>query len=133
MWWEKIILHSWEEEEHDPSQGEETQDITPTIYCHALARISTPQTLKIERCIQNKKVIVFIDSSSTNNFIHYKLAKVLNFYIYLAPKFEVMIVVKGTINCSGKCHNINLTMGEYALNNLIIYIPMGGADVVLGI
>lgn len=31
--------------EQEPSQAEETEEITPTISCHALAGISTPQTL----------------------------------------------------------------------------------------
>ena len=39
----------------------------------------------------------------------------------------------GTINFSGKCHNIKLTMGEYVLNSPIPSIPMGGASVVLGV
>jgi hypothetical protein len=44
-----------------------------------------------------------------------------------------MIADGGTINCLGKCNKINLTMGEYVMNSPIISIPMGGADVVLGI
>ena len=44
-----------------------------------------------------------------------------------------MIIYGGTINCSGKCHNINLAMGGYVLNSLMIAIPMDGADVVLGV
>ena len=32
-----------------------------------------------------------------------------------------------------KCHNINITMGEYVLNSTMISIPMGGADVLLGV
>ena len=39
----------------------------------------------------------------------------------------------GTINCSGKCHKITLTMGEYVLNILMLNILMGGVDVVLGV
>jgi len=44
-----------------------------------------------------------------------------------------MVASGGTINCSGKCHNIKLSMGEYVLNRPILSIPMGGADVVLGV
>jgi hypothetical protein len=44
-----------------------------------------------------------------------------------------MIADGGTINCSGKCNKINLTMGEYVINSPMITIPMGGPDVVLGI
>jgi hypothetical protein len=32
-----------------------------------------------------------------------------------------------------KFHKINLTMGEYVMNSPMIYIPMGGVDVVLGV
>ena len=74
-----------------------------------------------------------IDPGSTHNFIHCKLAKVLNCFIYQEPKFQVMIVDGGTINCLEKCHKINLTMWEYVLNSPMISIPMGGADIVLGL
>jgi hypothetical protein len=44
-----------------------------------------------------------------------------------------MIADGGTINFSRKCNKINLTMGEYVMNSPMIYIPMGGAKVILGI
>ena len=44
-----------------------------------------------------------------------------------------MIADGGTINCSVKCNKINLTMGLYVMNSPMVSIPMGGADVVLGI
>jgi len=44
-----------------------------------------------------------------------------------------MVANGGTRNCSGKCHNIKLSMGEYVLTSPMLSIPMGGADVVLGI
>jgi hypothetical protein len=109
------------------------EELTPTILCNALDRIITPQTLKIEGYIKKKKVIVLIDSSSTHNFIHYKLAKALNLFVYLAPEFQLMIADGGTINFSRKFNKINLTMGEYVMNSTIIAILMGGGDVVLGI
>ena len=44
-----------------------------------------------------------------------------------------MIENGGTKNFSGKCHNINLSMGEYVLTSPMLSIPMGGADFVLGV
>ena len=76
---------------------------------------------------------MLIDFGSNHNFIHYKLSKFLNLFVYLEPEFLVMIAYGGTINCSGKFHNINLAMGEYVLNSPMIVIPMGGVDVVLGV
>ena len=80
-----------EEQEQEPSHSEKTKEITLTISCHALDGISDPETLKIEGYIKNKRVTTLIDFGSTHNFVHCKLAKVLNSFIYLAPKFQVMI------------------------------------------
>ena len=72
-------------------------------------------------------------TSSTHNFIYYKIAKELNCFLYPTPKCQVMVENGGTINFLGKCHNIKITMGKYVLNSPILSIPMGGADVVLGV
>ena len=44
-----------------------------------------------------------------------------------------MVANGGTINFSRKCHNINLTMGWYVLNSIILSIPTGDANVALGV
>ena len=49
-----------------------------------------------------KKVIVVIDLGSTHNFIHCKVAKDLNCFVYPTLEFQVMIIDGGTINCLGK-------------------------------
>ena len=69
-----------------------------TISCNALTGITTPQTLKIQGHIKKKMVIVLIDSSSTHNFIHCKVVKELNCFLYLAPECQVMVENGGTIN-----------------------------------
>ena len=81
-----------------------------TISCNALTGITTLKNLKIEGHIK-KKVIVLIDSCSTHNFVHCKIAKELNYFLYPTPECQVMVANGGTINCSRKCHNIKLTMG----------------------
>ena len=86
----------------EPPQGNELEVITPTISYHALVGINTPQALKIEGSIKKKEVTVLIDSGNTHNFIHYKVVEYLNCFVYLASKFQVMIVDGGTINCSRK-------------------------------
>eukprot|EP00253_Pinus_taeda_P002551 PITA_02551 len=105
--------------------------MNPTISCNALEGITTPQNLKIEGYIKKKKVIVLIDLGSTHNFIHCKIAKELNCFLYPAPECQVMVANGGTKNCSRKCNNIKLTMGEYVLNSPMLSIPMGSVDVVV--
>ena len=72
--------------------------MSPTISCNALAGITTPQNLKIEGHIKKKKVIVLIDSGSTHNFIHCKVAKEFNCFLYPALECQVMVANGGTIN-----------------------------------
>jgi hypothetical protein len=92
---------------------------------------TNPQDTRIDPKI--KKVKILNDSRSTHNFINYKLTIDLNLFVYLAPKFQVMIVDGGTINCSGKYHSIKLNMENYFLDSPMITIHMGGVDVVLGV
>ena len=63
--------------------------MSPIISSNALEIITSPQTLKIEIHIKKKNVIVLIDSGSTHNFIHCKVAKELNCFLYPAPECQV--------------------------------------------
>ena len=66
------------------------------------AGITTPKTIKIEGQIKKEKVIALIDSGSTHNFIHCKVAKELSCFLYPASECQVMVANAGTIICSGK-------------------------------
>eukprot|EP00253_Pinus_taeda_P036594 PITA_36594 len=140
----KLFYIDWEEEEEkeqETSKEEDThqeqtlekEEMNPTISCNVLTKITTPQTIKIKGHIKKKKVIVLIDSGSNHNFIHCKTTKALNCFLYPTPKCKVMVANGGTINFSGKCHNIKLSMGDYVLNSPMLSIQMGGDDVVLGV
>ena len=119
------------EEDILQEQSLDEEQINPTITFNALVGITTPQTIKIKGKIKKKKVIVLIDLGSTHNFIHCRVEKEWNCFLYLAPECQVMIANGGTINYFGKCHNIKLSMGEYVLTCPMLSIPMGDVDVVL--
>ena len=69
----------------------EKEEMNLTISCNALAGITTPQAIKIEGHIKKKQVIMLIDSGSTHNFIHCKIAKELNCFLYPAPECQAMV------------------------------------------
>eukprot|EP00253_Pinus_taeda_P008981 PITA_08981 len=140
----KLFYIDCEEEEENEQEASKVEDIHQeqtlekeeinlTISCNELARIKNPQTIEIEGHIKKKKVIVLIDSGSTHKFVHCKIAKELNYFLYPAPQSEVMVASGGTINFSRKFHNIKLSMAEYVLNSPVLSILMGGVDVVLGV
>jgi len=72
------------EEDIHQEQTVEKEQMNLTIYCNALAGITTPQTINIEGHIKKEKIIVLIDSGSTHNFIHCKIPEELNYFLYLA-------------------------------------------------
>ena len=71
---EKKVFYIDKEEEEDQGlelpQDLDLEETTPTISCHALTNINTPQTLKIEGYIKNKRVRMLIDFGGTDNFIN---------------------------------------------------------------
>eukprot|EP00253_Pinus_taeda_P007289 PITA_07289 len=140
----KLLYINYEEEEEKEQEMSKEEDILQeqnldkeemnlTISCNALVGITTPQTIEIEGHMKKKKVIVLIDSGSTHNFIHCKIEKELNCFLYPALECQVTVSSGGTINYFGKFHNIKLSKRELVLNSSMLSIPMGGADVVLGV
>ena len=105
----------------------------PVISLHALAGISSPQTLKIRGFIKHRPVVVLIDSGSTHNFIHQKVAEAVHCFVRAVSNFQVQIVDAGTMKCEGRCENVKLHMGDYQLKTHMFAIHMGGCDIVLGV
>jgi hypothetical protein len=119
------------------SESPKTTDITPpkvesVISLNALTGFFSPQTLKIIDYIKHKKVIILVDSGSTQNFIHCRIAQETHFYIHAVNNFQIMIANGGSMKCGGSCENVHLQIGDYHLKSNVFAINMGGYDIVLG-
>eukprot|EP00253_Pinus_taeda_P023718 PITA_23718 len=115
-------------EEHEPLEEDNQQDNAsdePVISLHALAGISSPQTLKIRGFIKHRPIVVLIDSGSTHNFIHQKVAEVIHCFVRAVSNFQVRIADGGTVKCEGRCENVKLQMGDYQLKTHMFAIHMG--------
>eukprot|EP00253_Pinus_taeda_P036279 PITA_36279 len=122
-------------EEHEPLEDDNQQENVsdePVISLHALAGISSPQTLKIRGFIKHRPLVVLIDSGSTHNFIHQKVTETLHCFVRTISNFQVQIADGGTMKCEGYCENVKLQMGNYQLKTHMFAIHMGGCDIVLG-
>jgi hypothetical protein len=80
-----------------------------------------PQTLKLIGYIKHHKVIVLIDSGSTHNFIHRRVAQDTHCYVYPISNFQIMISNGGTMKCGGRCENVKLQMGEVSSQNSHVF------------
>eukprot|EP00253_Pinus_taeda_P034242 PITA_34242 len=76
--------NSSEEDQHEGLEEDNQKDNVPhelVISLHALAGISSAQTLKIRGFIKHRLVVVLIDSGSAHNFIHQKVAEAVHYFI----------------------------------------------------
>jgi hypothetical protein len=132
-----------EEDEETPSVSEspESTDITPpsdppevelVISLNALTSFSTPQTLKLIGYIKHRKVIILVDSGSTHNFIHRRIAQETHCYIHVVNNFQIMIANGGSMKCGGRCENVHLQIDDYHLKSHMFSIDIGGCDIMLG-
>jgi hypothetical protein len=107
-------------------------EVEPVISLNALTGFSSPQTLKLIGYIKNRKAIILVDSGSTHNFIHRRIAQETHFYIHAVNNFQIMIANGGSMKCGGHCENVHLQIGDYHLKSHMFAIDMGGCDIVLG-
>ena len=77
--------------------------------------------------------MVLIDSGSTHNFIHKRVAEVVHFFVQAVSNFEVLIADGGIMKCEGCCENFKLQMEDYHLKTHMFVIEMCGCDIVLGV
>jgi hypothetical protein len=98
------------------SESPETTDITPhsdppevepVISLNAITSFSIPQTLKLIGYINHRKVIILVDSGSTHNFIHCRIAQEIHCYIHAFNNFQIMIANDGSMKCGGHCENVS--------------------------
>jgi hypothetical protein len=122
-------------------ESPETMNITPpsnppevelVISLNALTSFSAPQTLKLIGYNKHRKVIILVDSGSTHNFIHRRIAQETHCYIHAVNNFQIMIANGGSMKCGGRCENVHLQIGDYHLKSHMFVIDMGGCDIVFG-
>jgi hypothetical protein len=106
--------------------------VEPIISLNAVTGFSTPQTLKLIGYIKHRKVIILVDSGSTHNFIHHRIAQETHCYIHVVNNFQIMISNGGSMKCGGRCENVCLQIGDYHLKSHMFAIDMAGCDIVLG-
>jgi hypothetical protein len=120
------------EEDVETPLVSESPEVEPVISLNALTGFSTPETLKIINYIKHQKVITLVDSGSTHNFIHRRIAQETHCYIHAVNNFQIMIANGGSMKCGGNCGSVRLQIGDYHLKSHMFAIDMGGCEIVLG-
>ena len=90
----------------DMTPPSDPPEVEPIISLNYLTRFFAPQTLKLIGYINHRKVIILVDSGSTHNFIHRRIAQETNCYIRVVNNFQIMIANGRSMKCGGHCENV---------------------------
>jgi hypothetical protein len=71
----------------DTNPPSDPPEVEPIISLNVLTGFSAPQTLKLISYIKHRKVIILVDSGSTHNFIHRRIAQETHCYIHAVNNF----------------------------------------------
>jgi hypothetical protein len=119
-------------ESTDITPPSDPPEVEPVISLNALTGFFAPQTLKLIGYIKHRKVIILVDSGSTHNFIHRRIAQETHCYIHAINNFQIMIANGGSMKCGGRCENVRLQISDCHLKSHMFAIDMGDCDIVLG-
>ncbi|KAL4273003.1 hypothetical protein GQ457_13G020660 [Hibiscus cannabinus] len=89
--------------------------------------------MKLKGILNNKEVLILVDSGSTHNFVDKDIVKDLKLPVQFIPPFGVQIGNGDVIRCNRICRDIELQLPGLEVNQNYFPFKIGGANLVLGI
>ncbi|WMV55561.1 hypothetical protein MTR67_048946 [Solanum verrucosum] len=118
-------------------EGNHNEDIPPTdlgeISFHAILGKEFASTFKLQGTLCGHKVLMLVDSGSTNNFVAEEIVTKLGLAVQYIPTFGVQIGNGEIIKCNKVCHDLSLEVSNLVIKHNFFPFSFGGADMVLGI
>lgn len=93
---------------------------------------SSSQTLCTQGLIHELAVSVLIDSGSSHNIIQPRIAEFLNLPMVAIKPFSVFVGNGQTIQCSGSCLDVPVTLSCQLFHIPFYVLPVHGVDIILG-
>ncbi|MCI22095.1 hypothetical protein A2U01_0043270, partial [Trifolium medium] len=118
----------------EPSSDTIAPPTEALLSLHAMSGYSTHNTFRIMGTIAKQQVTILVDSGSTHNFVQDRVAKFLGLPITPAPQpFRVMVGNGDTLDCATQCVGVQFNIQGNHFTSDFFVLPLGGAEVVLGV
>ncbi|KAL0312114.1 UNVERIFIED_CONTAM: Transposon Ty3-G Gag-Pol polyprotein [Sesamum radiatum] len=104
---------------------------SPVFVC--AFRVAVTPYLAPSGSFRGHLVSVLVESGSSHNILHPRVASYLNLQVDSLPHFAVMVGNGASITCSGHCPPITLLIQGHGFDIPFYLLPIHGADVVLGV
>ena len=100
---------------------------------NSLVGLSSPKTIKIKGEIRGREVVVLIDGGATHNFIAEEVVKELKILVETLDAYGVVLGTGRVVRAACVCKDVNLTIANLSFTHDFLPLPLGSADVILGI
>ena len=105
----------------------------PAISLHALTEVQSPQTMQIHSRIGKTPLTILIDSGSTHNFLHHKIAKIIGLKSERSCLFSMVVSNGERLSSPRRCNEVKLSLQGIPIKVDFFLLPLEGCDVVLGV
>ncbi|XP_056842618.1 uncharacterized protein LOC130495232 [Raphanus sativus] len=116
---------------------DQPQDTNPqtlyTLSLNSYLGMESPRTTKMRGLIQNKEVIVMLDSGASHNFISPEVVNKLQLKVSADSSLNVLLGNGVTVNALGVCQAVPFQLHQTNFISDFISLELGNVDVILGV
>ncbi|CAH9096328.1 unnamed protein product [Cuscuta epithymum] len=107
--------------------------IEPTLSLHAMTGFGSSSTMQIHATLQNRPIIILVDSGSTHNFVHERLATNLINQPLRNNRLHVIVANGDKVPIIGTCPGLEFEVQGKTFTADFYILPLAGFDMILGV
>ena len=104
-----------------------------TLSFNSFVGIDSPRTTKLKGRVNQKEVIVMIDSGASHNFVSTEVVTRLQLKVTVDKKQEVLLGNGVTIRALGVCKAVPIQLQSAEFISDFIVLELGAVDIILGV